>query len=363
MLPGLRSAYIERFEGGPDAVTLYRYVEYLDEQLLDRGRYVRADRRAMLRTAIKADFDVLAVPEAFWIVEAPIATALALGARIGAALRGRRVAIVTYAIENAPPERLMGLPQSIPAAVRLLALRVFTLPLLLSYTRIAFGTQGAADNYLSGVGRALGRRIASRSLVVPPIAPACACVTIADRSTRPPTALFLGPLATRKGFDRLLAAWPAVVRQHPDARLVVCGAGALQPELDLAMADHPSISQEVDASRERIHELLRLSRVLVSLPRAERRWREQIGLSLPEGISHGAHIVTTDQSGISGWLADHGQTIVVDDDAETVAAALVAALRTPNPVPLDSLPMISGRASAEWWMATGELDPTPEAVS
>jgi len=305
---------------------------------------------------------VLAVPEVFWIVEAPFATAIALSARIGASIRGRRIAIVTYAIENAPPERLMGLPASIPARVRLWALRLFSLPLLVSYTRIAFGTQGAADNYAAGLGAALGRRVAARSVVIPPIAPACTCLSDSATASRPPVVLFLGPLATRKGFDRLLAAWPKVREEHPDARLVVCGAGALQPALDQAKADDPTISQEVEASRDRIHELLRSSRVLVSLPRSERRWREQIGLSLPEGISHGTHIVTTDQSGISGWLAEHGQ-FVVDDDPDTVAAALAAALTAPNPIPLDDLPAISGRATAEWWMATGRLDPTRKGAS
>lgn len=349
-LPGIRSAYIERFVGGPDAVTYFRYAEYLDPALLEPDRYRSAERREILRVARRADFDVLAIPEPFWIVEAPMTTRVALAARFGGWLRGRHVRIVTYAIENADPDRLLGLPTRLPGWIRRLGLTVFTLPLALTLDRIAFGTGGAAENYRAGLFAGPRGRIAKRSRVFPALSPACDCKVAGETE---PIVLFLGPLATRKGLDRLLDAWPSVVAARPDARLVVAGTGSLQAELDAAIAADPSISQVVDAPRAEIHRLLRRARILVSLPRTERRWREQIGLSLPEGVSHGCHIVTTDQSGIADWLAAHGQTIVADDGVATVSAALIDALDAPTPVPDAELPDRSGRADAEWWMMAG----------
>lgn len=44
-------------------------------------------------------------------------------------------------------------------------------------------------------------------------------------------------LVRRKGQDRLLQAWPAIARAHPDAWLVVVGTGPLEAELRAAAAE------------------------------------------------------------------------------------------------------------------------------
>jgi len=260
---------------------------------------------------------------------------------------------VTYAIDNARPEALLGLPGWLPIWFRRLALSVFSMPYMLLLTRVAFGTTGARDNYLDGLMLGLGRNLRRKSSTFLPLSPTCECP---PRDVDPSAVLFLGPLERRKGFDTLLEAWPGVLTRHPSARLIVCGGGPMQAELDAAMVGSPSIVQFAGASRVRIHELLRESTVLVSFPRTLWRWREQIGLSLPEGISHGCHIVTTRQTGIADWLDEVGQTVIeTDAPIEEFSKAIAAALRRPSPVPLEALPLVSGRASAEWWMA-GEGD-------
>ncbi|WP_298817304.1 glycosyltransferase [Chloroflexus sp.] len=51
-----------------------------------------------------------------------------------------------------------------------------------------------------------------------------------------PLVLGLGRLVTKKGFTILLDAWPAVLRMHPTARLVIAGYGDLRPALEAQAA-------------------------------------------------------------------------------------------------------------------------------
>ncbi len=46
-----------------------------------------------------------------------------------------------------------------------------------------------------------------------------------------PRVIFIGKLIVSKGVDLLLAAWPLVHRDHPDARLLIVGFGAADPAL------------------------------------------------------------------------------------------------------------------------------------
>jgi glycosyltransferase involved in cell wall biosynthesis len=350
-MPQLRSAYIERFQGAPTSMTLFLNEEYLDATLLTPDAFRQVSRAQLLKIVARGDYDALALPEPLWIVHLPFVTLLAIIAKTRALVGRRRVPVVTYAIENADSTRLLGLPARVPSQLRLTLLRVVTLPYLLCLDRIAFGTEGARQNYRTGAMAWLHRRFAARTKVFTPLAPACDCPTHEEDANM---ALFLGPLATRKGLDTLLAAWPIVAAQNPDAHLVVCGTGVLQPLVDQAIHRDPRISQVVTSSRDEIHGLLRRAHVLVSLPRTERRWREQIGLSLTEGLSHSCRIVATDETGFADWLAQNGHVLVSpNDDPAHIAAALGKAL-SEDTASETNLPLISGRASAENWMLRGQ---------
>jgi glycosyltransferase involved in cell wall biosynthesis len=350
VMPAIRSAYIERFAGGPEYVTYFVRAEYLDPTVVDPYQYRHITRRELLRVLWQGDYDVLALPEPWWIAEAPYTTLLSVVARLATLFRGRRLRIVTYAIENAACETLLPLPPSMPRWWRRCAVSLVSLPYVLMLDRVAFGSEAARENYCAGLVLGLGRRVRSRSKTVLPLSPACECHPTAPR--RAGLVLYLGPLEPRKGFDTLLSIWNEVVRLQPSARLLVCGSGSLQPQLDAAMAATPTISQHRDANRAHIHACLREAVVLVSLPRTHWRWREQIGLSVTEGLSHGCHIVTTRQTGLADWLERHGQTVVEPDAPPlSMAAALADAVARPRPVSPDHLPSISGRATAEWWMA------------
>ena len=48
----------------------------------------------------------------------------------------------------------------------------------------------------------------------------------------------IGRLIARKGFDRSIEAWPAVLERHPDAHLLIVGNGPQRPELEQLIARH-----------------------------------------------------------------------------------------------------------------------------
>jgi glycosyltransferase involved in cell wall biosynthesis len=87
--------------------------------------------------------------------------------------------------------------------------------------------------------------------------------------------------------------------------------------------------------------------------RREGRWREQIGLSIVEGLAHGCHIVATPDTGLSEWLRLHGHDVLPN---EFTVADLTAALRDAARNQLDpaavraSLPPLDCRVRAENWM-------------
>jgi glycosyltransferase involved in cell wall biosynthesis len=52
-------------------------------------------------------------------------------------------------------------------------------------------------------------------------------------SSDAPTVLYVGKLIVSKGVDLLAASWPLVLKEHPDARLLITGFGAYREGLEL----------------------------------------------------------------------------------------------------------------------------------
>lgn len=350
-MPAMRSAYIERFQGSPDSTTLYLYGEYIDESIIDRTRYRRARRPAVLRAILRWDYTTLALPEPFWITQLPFVTLLALAARVRSVVSRRPLDIVTYAIENADSSLLLGLPGRLPAGLRRRLLSSVASPYVHLLDRVAFGTDGARRNYLEGLNGAARARISARSRVFEPLAANCACTTGIDKI--PHSVLFLGPLEERKGLDMVLDVWPDVVNDVPGAVLTVCGDGPLRGDVEELARRYPGVELVAGASRSQMHRLLAEAGILVTLPRPMRRWREQIGLSITEGLSHGCHVVTTDQTGLAEWLRRHAQTVVPADDVSAAKQALTLAIRSGLPGAEHAMPTTGGRVVAERWMYGG----------
>jgi glycosyltransferase involved in cell wall biosynthesis len=108
-----------------------------------------------------------------------------------------------------------------------------------------------------------------------------------------PIAAFISPLATNKGIDRVLDAWPLVTAAVPDAKLVVAGRGPLEGLVRERAAADPSIEFLGSLPGEGVAELLRTVAVFVTAPRPTRVWNEQFGLAYVEAMASGVPVVTT----------------------------------------------------------------------
>lgn len=359
----LRSAHLERAaaeaaQGRPVSL-LHRFRRYDFDASLAAGTDVQ--QLGPWRTAavlLVSRVERLEVNEPLMAEAAPSALLAALAARAGARLRGaRRPRVVAYAIANLAPPRGAGGR----ARIRSVLARWSGGRLLALTDRLAVGTPGALDLYEE----LLPRQLATCDHRLVPALPApCSCprprpdegagaeTAGAGVDGRARTVLFVGALERRKGAHLLLQAWPAVSAARPGSRLVLVGRGQLEAEA-AHLASGDDVDLVVDPPRARVHEALRGASVLVLLSQRTRGWREQVGLPLVEGLAHGCAVVTTQETGLAGWLQEHGHRVLpAEPSVAEVAAALVAALdeRRPASSVLDQLPGTDGRLEADAWL-------------
>lgn len=342
-----RTAHFERIvRSGAPTTILYSQRRYdFDPALADQVGARRAGIVGVLWFALRHDIDVLEIAEPLLVRAAPRSLAAIIGARVRSRIRRTRTAVVAYAIENKDPVDGIGtLPAR--ARLRLRAQRLCVRRVWNALDRVAFGTSQAQQLYtrLLGTGRAVQRLIPALPVADP---------SVAEPVPREPVLTFLGEFSERKGFFHLMQAWPRVKDACPDAHLTLVGKGAGADDArELAVSD-AAVSVEIDPSRPRIFEILRSSKVLVLPSQPRPRWREQVGLPIVEGLGTGCLIVTTAETGLAEWLADHGHAVVgTPGDIDGLSLALIAMLRSdraPEDV-LADLPEHDGRADAERWI-------------
>ena len=346
----VRSAHLERARALGGVTILHRSRRYdFDPALADGVDLVAAGPWRAALLLLRSRVTTLEVNEPLMLSAAPTTLVAVAASRLGAALRGRRLRVVAYAIENRDPA-----PPAAGARGRWRRARARALAGAVArcLDRIAYGTPGSQDLHLRLLARQLRR--AEQRLVTTVPAP-CSCAG-ARGPVRPGSVAFVGALEERKGFDVLARAWPAVVAARPGSTLTIIGSGRLEGTARELASATTGVDLVVDPPRSVVHEVLGGAAVLVLLSRQTPRWREQVGLPLLEGLADGCAVVTTADTGIAPWLAEHGHT-VLDPGAgpHAAAAALVAVLdaaRTPASV-LADLPGDDGRAAAAAWLRRG----------
>ena len=138
-----------------------------------------------------------------------------------------------------------------------------------------------------------------------------------------PRVLFLGVLRSEKGLYDLLAAWPAVLRAVPGARLTLAGSGEVERARALAMelGIAPSIDFPGWVGPDERARLLEKASVLV-LP----SHFEALPMAVLEGMAAGLPIVATRVGGIPDAVGPDAGLLVEPRDVEGLARALVTAL-------------------------------------
>jgi GT2 family glycosyltransferase len=344
----VRTAHLERAHELRPAAIVYLKHRYDFDISFAKGLEL-VNRRPVGAALLlrRSNLEALEVNEPL-MLQSAILTALGVFAvRFG---RGRRVRIVSYAIGNANPlaEPPSGWKSRLRRRVEAAAAHYIWRQL----DAIAYGTDGAREIYQA----VMPLRTSLRQALVPALPAPRDDVDLTDRG---PSVVFLGAFVQRKGLPLLLEAWPLVVAAHPEARLTLVGKGTLLPDVRQFCAMQPSASLLVDPPRAEIRDVLARSKTLVLPSQPTPSWREQVGLPILEGLQSGCTIVTTAETGIAEWLAEHGHGVLpADADAASLATAIIRELgRAPCVAEvLESLPREDGRSAADRWLFADRAD-------
>lgn len=343
--PEIRSAYIERFEDGPDVLTLYGKALYLDPTLLGNSSktYVYMSVPQVCLLMLKTGPTHVEVPEPLWTRKMPQTLALLIFAHLAGAMRLRRTLTSTYCIENEDPGRIARVTDMVPRGIRASVLRLPLAVFGVLIRRWVFGTAASRDTYAGVLGPAWSF-VRNRSTLVWPLPSPCRCSTTSAKGGR--KVLFVGALTSRKGVPELMSAWEELQRRGSSLTLSILGDGDLF-DLVHGWADgKESVKLRRSPTREEIHAELRAASAVVLLSKPERYWREQIGLPLLEGLAHGCRLVTTTQTGIAAWLASNGHVVIDDPQDSALVADAIAAATAAGEWSTQQLPKVNGRAAA-----------------
>ncbi|MFF1921963.1 glycosyltransferase [Streptomyces sp. NPDC058221] len=164
---------------------------------------------------------------------------------------------------------------------------------------------------------------------------------------RPPTVLFLARIQERKRPEDFVAAMPAVLAEHPDARFVLAGpdTGALAGTLRLArtLGVLDSLDHVGPLGHEEVLAAGRQADVYV-LPSIE----EPLGVSVLEAMSVGTPVVITRTCGLGPDVERAGAGRVIDSRAGEDAANAQKVARA-------VLELLEPKANAEAGQAAREL--------
>ncbi len=142
-----------------------------------------------------------------------------------------------------------------------------------------------------------------------------------------PTVIYVGGLSEQKGVPILLEAFSIIIRQIPEAKLILAGRGALLPLLKEKSREY-GIESNVEflgfVDHDKITEVYKRGQVFV-LPSI---WSEQFGLVGPEALACGLPCVASNMGGIGEWLKD-GQWgyLVPPRDPQALAEKIVLLLK------------------------------------
>ncbi|SMG16069.1 glycosyltransferase [Agreia pratensis] len=346
VIPRLRAAHVERDIPRPGSLVLY-FEAYSDLPDHIPPQFRRADLLTMLRAVASSRGRILELPEPLWVRFYPASLTIALVWRLSGALRRINRKARFYAIENNDVGHVV-FGSARPAMRRLLERPIAALigaSISTLFERVAFGSDGSFETYRS---IPLCRPLKHRVFLELP--------QRADTSTTPRaySAIFVGGLEVRKGIPFLLSAWERVEEALPESTLTIVGAGPLAQEVH-AWADKNPARRSATGSlgRSDVAAALAQSAVLVAPSQRSGRWREQIGLPISEALARGLTVVTTDETGLSSWLGEHGHTVVpAQTSAERLTTAIVSTLLEPldRAAVQDALPAEDGRRRAHRWL-------------
>ena len=352
----IRTAHLERFREMVPATVLYRKARYdYDDSILPPAqRPIQLGRLATVGHLLRHRYRAVEVNEPgvtnLWLDTLSQVIAIRLRGGLGEG----RTQIVTYCIGYSDPaQELHARRPYLPLPLTRAATRFFLGVLGRSMDRIAFGTEGSLAMYREYVPE---RVLTRRSAMFEAVPAACSCAMVEPNDG--PEVLFVGAFSDRKGVRQLMTGWDALRAGGSELRLEVIGKGPLQTEVQEWAAGRDDVVVRIDPPRTEIHAAMRRAKVLVLLSQRIGAWREQVGLPIVEGLSHGMEIVTTDETGLAPWLSARGHRVLTGaTDPSAVRQAIAGAAADPRgrAEVLRDLPAADQRMEADRWMLADDV--------
>nr|AFI78754.1 glycosyl transferase [uncultured bacterium ws198A12] len=167
--------------------------------------------------------------------------------------------------------------------------------------------------------------------------------------------VYTGRLASTKGLPLLLQSWGSIVERHPDALLLLVGAGGVglqNCETELrSFVNNNSLERYVrfTGSVNNVHHYLQASDFFV-FPTE----REAFGISVIEALACGLPVVTTATGGIRDIVTDRDNAIVVPvDDEKALGRAVETMLQGGDAI--ESMAKVGKRLATERYSETKVL--------
>lgn len=353
----IRTAHLERLDSMMPAVLIYQRQRYdFDVRAApDGAELLQLGRLATVLHLLRRHYAVVEVNEPTWSTRWLDLGAQVLAVKVRAFVSRKPTVITSYCIGNLDPvESIRQRRPQLPRWTVSAWTKIVVYLLSRAISRLAFGTSGARAAYQPYIGQ---RYVASRCRTFEALPAPCACLRArglieTDDDEPPLRVVFLGAFSDRKGIRQLLTAWDGLAADCA-IRLRLIGKGALTEHVVRWAAEHPRVELLIDPPRSMIHESLREAQTVVLLSQPTAGWREQVGLPIVEGLSHGCRIVTSTETGLAPWLSRNGHCVVDPgmpvDELTKLLAALVGESWSRTGA-LSKLPQIDRRAAADRWM-------------
>ena len=171
----------------------------------------------------------------------------------------------------------------------------------------------------------------TRVEIVPPGVPIDLTPTLSLNKERGNTIISIGRLVPRKGFDTLIHAMPAIIKEVPDARLTIIGRGDYYDELirlahELRVETFVDILTDVDDKKK--GEYLAMSALFALAARKVGDDIEGFGIVTLEASAAGLPVVVTNSGGSAEPVVDNVTGIIApSDDPATLSAIIVRLLK------------------------------------
>ena len=139
--------------------------------------------------------------------------------------------------------------------------------------------------------------------------------------------LYAGRLEPEKGILELLAGFEIVLKSLPDAKMLLAGDGVLKTELESYIQERmlgESVQMLGMLDKQDLQHLYSKVRA-VAIPSL---WPEPFGRVGPEAMAYGVPVIASGRGGMSDWLRDGENGLIVNPaDTKGLADAMVRLLR------------------------------------